>query len=252
MFRYFLIIVSLVLGGCLGPAVECSDESCEDPMQNAWSCTNTIQPGQKGQQVTLQTDIFPEPGNYTAQFNITDPNLGLPGGTQILLRAEVTWYVNGNSVRRVIDVADGISITGTAEKVNIRVYDDSTIVGPLANVKTVGVSITVARGTRANIEQPPTYYLANWTIDPGNQAMVDIPDNIGAASVFVTVGPIVIGTAIGAYDVMVNQEASTRFKYYDPRQTDWVPLAPGVTRIRVEVSAAAPAVNVVVVLGIDG
>lgn len=202
----------------------------------------------------LGIDGKPDPGNYTVQFGLSDPNSGLLGGDFVRARAEIIWKQSGNDIRRVIDCNNGVSISGTAEGVSVLVFDDSNIaVTPANAIKAYQVSVQVAKGTRPSIQQPPTFTTDDFALAANSNNPVNIPANIGAISVFTAVSPDVIGNAVGAYDVLVTQESlHAERKQYDPRQSDWVPLIPGATIVRANSSAAAPITRWQFTFGIDG
>lgn len=201
-----------------------------------------------------------DPGNYTLQFAFSDPNgVGnILGGEVVKAKATIIWKVSGIPVQRVVDCVNGLSITGTAESVDVTIQDASSISAPskLTAIEYT-VAVTLGRGVRANTQQPPTFspYTAI-QLAPGASTTVDIPDNSGAISVHAGVSPITIGSAIGAYDVLIGQVGgvSTLLSLCDPRQSDWVPLLPGSKKITLFASAAAPAPGVQFNLsfGIDG
>ncbi len=193
-----------------------------------------------------------DPGNYTLQFSVSDPNTGLAGGDLVRARAEIIWVAGGNSVRRVMDCGNGASITGTCEGVIVNIYDDS-IVSHGSVFVPYTVSLSLAKGSRPSIQQPPVYSLDNLSLAPSGTTTVDIPQNIGAVSVFTAVSPVLLGTAIGAYDILEGQLSNAAgLKSYDPRQSDWVPLIAGATKLSLGRSAAAPATNWQITFGIDG
>ena len=220
-----------------------------------WSQSGKLRPGIVGPGVGLQA-VFGEMGNYTVQLGLDDTY-----EHQALeftrARAEVLWSVKGNTIRRLVDCVSGTSVTGTAEAVAVKITDVSSFVGAAAAEYLV--SIEVAKGTRPSVERPPTLTAATFS---GQSVMVagvgttdvEVPQNAGVISVMVTVAPDTIGTAVGAYDVLVNQvnQAGNTLRTYDPRQTDWVPLAPGCTTIVFTQGAAAPATRWSAIFGIDG
>ncbi len=224
-------------------------------MKNGFSSFGHLRPGLQGGEVKLQPGNMLQ-GNYTVQFGITDPNVALAIGNRVLLRAQIDWFVGGSSLRRIIDVGDGVSISGTADQVNVKVFDASTITSPAA-VKDVDVFIQVAKGTRPAEERPPIYSMPSETLGPAvTSVVVPIPANIGAISSMVAVRPNTDGAAIGAYDIVVLQAANTAgsniLSGYDPRQTDWTPLVAGCKALVIRTSAAAPLLIATPIFGIDG
>jgi hypothetical protein len=201
----------------------------------------------------LTPDGKPDPGNYTLQFGVDDPNTSATVDGYVLTRAEIIWKVSGNDVRRVVDCANGVSVTGAAEGVSVSVFDETN--GPRANSRPYVVSLQVVKGTRPSIQQPPVYSTAEAVL-AGAGAFVDIniPANIGAVSVSVVVAPVNVGVAIGAYDIEVIQFAPTLTgrKRYDPRQDQWVPLVGGASLIEIQTSVACPPFRYQVSFGVDG
>lgn len=194
-----------------------------------------------------------DPGNYTLQFNVSDPNTGLNAGDFVRARAEIIWMAGGNSVRRVVNCGNGVSVSGTCEGVVVNIYDDSvTTFGSSFVPYTVAVSL--AKGSRPSIQQPPTFSQPPFLLAPGASPSFTIPADAGAVSVFVSVAPELPGGSIGAYQVLVKHLGLTSVaKSYDPRQTDWVPLAPGTNRVQILLDAALTT-NVLtqITYGIDG
>lgn len=249
------IIYAFLSVGCTHSAIEAEESETIMPKSQQRSKIGTIVPGTT-EKINFQIDQFldangkPDPGNYTVQFNLNDPNS--VGAVQP--KAEIEWVQSGNSVRRVIDVSDGASITGSGEGVIINVY---TVVGSIFDPITV--SLQVAKGTRATNPNPPIFSPPGGAaaVGPGADSLViPIPRDIGASSAFVTIAPDVIGTAIGAYDILVAQCSDTAgtlpLSEYDPRQSDFVPFINGIRSLRIQTSAAAPTIIFYVYLGIDG
>lgn len=269
MYRY-LILVLLTLLGCSSP-IECRDETCsqdDDQMHGSvpgvplvqvlpkmgWSQGADFQPG-SGITKSVMQQKLPEAGNYTLQFNVIDPNNAnnLVGGDLVQAKAIITWKVNGNPVTRIVDCGDGVSVTGVAESVDVAIQDVSSPGNIITRALPYTVTVTCAPGTRAAVQQPPINSLGRASIAPGASQTFDVPQNSGVISAMVVVAPGVGGT-IGAYQVLVQHFAQgTPLKTYDPRQSDWVPLMPGTTQIRVVCDAALLANTLVqVTFGIDG
>ena len=254
--RYLILILFLL--GCSQP-IECNDANCsagelDMEQKTGWSQGTELTPG-SAQFVRFLQAQFGDHGNYTVQFNVSDPNNGsnLGAGDVIRSRATIMWKVNGNPVTRVLDIADGTTITGVAESVDISAIDNSQVAVP-ATAKKYTVVATVAKGSRPSVQQPPRYTLPKQTVNGGVIQSFTVPVDAGVISVMVTVAPNAVGGTIGAYQVLVHQcQNATILKSYDPRQSDFVPIMPGTTTIQVEVDAAiAQPVVVEVTFGIDG
>jgi hypothetical protein len=180
---------------------------------------------------------FREPGNYTCIFGvgnkvaIPDPTLAVGNITPT---AEVIWSLGGNDSRRLVSVFNGSSITGAAEHVLIRVFDE-TAKTDLSNVTQYTVAAMVAKGTRGSNALPPTYqqYITNGSgafgtviILAGSSVVVPVPQNAGVASVMVT-AELLDSTAIVTERALVSQDAAfgTQLKIYEPNRYAFVPLS---------------------------
>jgi hypothetical protein len=263
MSRHITIIVLLLatlLNGCLYETTDLQPEPAAIASENDQtmnfnerSATGSLIPGGNAMNRVVLQCPFPTQENYTVQFKVRDPNdqTTLNPSGYVRSRATITWTVSGNPVSRIVDVGDGVSVSGTAEHVNVEVIDDS--VAPGTSALPYEVTIVAAKGVRATVEQPPTLALIRDSIAPGTSVLFDIPKDAGVISVNVAIAPALGGT-IAQYQVLVNHFAQgVPLKTYDPRQMDWVPVMPGTTQIRV-VADAALATNVLVqvTFGVDG
>jgi hypothetical protein len=193
-----------------------------------------------------------DPGNYTIDFSVFAPPVT---DTYVVKpKAEILWMVGGNNTRRVIDVSNGAAISGVAEGVTVNIFDESFFPAPVSNPPAYNVAFQIAKGSRASIQQPPVYSLEpSFSAGAGAISTTNLPANIGAVSVSIVVSPLVAGTSISAYDILVLQSSGTTTrKSYDPRQDQWVPLAAGADNIQILTSAACPAFNYQLTFGIDG
>lgn len=104
---------------------------------------------------------FPKPGYHTVQFNLIQKrpaiNEDVLNPLAVRAGAEIIWSVQGNSVRRQINVTDGTAISGTGEGANILVFDDSFVNGVTDAEYEYDVSMQVTPGARPNLagSQPP-------------------------------------------------------------------------------------------------
>jgi hypothetical protein len=226
--------------------------SGEDEMRrNSWSQAGTLVPGGNGQ-VNMQCP-FEEFGNYTVQFNLTGPPI-TPLSTLIRkAEAHLTWSINGQSVSRRVNVVNGVSVTGTAESVIIKVLDASLLLDAHPRDPYL-VSVQTTKGTRATVQQPPTLDTPAVSLDPGPvlSAAIPIPQDAGAISVFVTV------TAASALEdeqvtVLMRSPGGIVLREYSPLvNTEWVPIPAGASEIRLRSGVLAPVTNWAVTFGIDG
>lgn len=243
MFNKIVLILGLLLIGCTYETYETS-EFIEDEMgksQNnvsGWSQSGTLTPGVSDRGVPLQVQ-FEEAGDYTAQFFISNPNTDPDDNVIIRPRAEIVWSVQGNDVRRLVDCINGMTVQGVGQAVKIKIYDDSNIpAGPLSpEPQDYIASVQVAKGSRGSVQQPPYYTSDISGLADGATETVQVPINAGAISAMVTVAPQTDGDVIPAYGVIVRQTSNSNIigllKKYDPRQSDWVPLAAGANYIQI-------------------
>lgn len=227
-----------------------------ESIDDGWSSSGTLTAGDTDSAVQLQAN-FDTPGAYTVQFSVSeyDPATDFP-----LPIAEVIWSVEGNYVRRVISVSNGISISGVGQGVKVVVRDGAFPTAP-ANDYVVGIQ--VAPGTRPAEQQPPSFApLCAGTdavlrpgvllVAAGAIITVPIPQNIGAISLYTTAGsttPVILTEA----DIQIHQgyTGGVGVKSYDPRIAQWVPLAPMATEL-VFYNLSAVTVLFSLTFGIDG
>lgn len=197
----------------------------------------------KTQQSTqqLQTQL-PEPGNYTVEFSITNIQPVAPAVTvgNITPVATISWALGGVHYERKISVFNGASITGVAEAVTIRVFDETDL-SDTSNQTSYDVSMSVAKGVRGSVIQPPTYqqYLSpiaggsplfgSVIIPGGANYTIPVPQNIGINSVMITYATIILPTA-GVLENLVSQDSAsgTTLKLYNPKDYGFVPINPQI------------------------
>jgi hypothetical protein len=261
MKHQLLLVICLILGlaGCYSPSEQGAVMSDEEQEITGWSAAGELIPdGDVSNKIHLQC-TFPLGGNYTVQFSILDPNNTAPSplvnGEVVRAQAEVVWSVNGQAVRRTVDAVNGLSIQGTAESVAVEVTDRSLIgVVPGRELLPYLVTITVAKGSRASVQQPPTYSGDIVRLGPVGGASIPIPN--GAISVFITIAPLVLGTVVQANEQLVREKApgGNTLKAWDPYVFQgWTPLAAGASQISFEQAAAqADDLQYFTTFGIDG
>lgn len=223
------------------------------PLRGGWSASGILQMNNPNRAVPLQAQ-FPNIENYTVQFNVVPPTTA--ASVSASSQAEVVWSIEGNPVRRLISVVDGTAITGMAEAVSVRLFDASAVLGTL----TYQASITVARGRRGTSKQPPYLFptpAASAIVAPGALSpLIPIPDDSGVISIFTNVtNPDVAVAGIPLEQTFVAQVngAGGTIMAYEPRNFDWVPLAPGAKFLVFGNRATSP-VNATfwATFGIDG
>ncbi len=220
-----------------------------------WSQSGTLVVGDLLKEVSLQAN-FPEAEYYTVQFNVEQPASNSPD-----VIAEVSWTVEGNTVRRRISVGNGTSISGTGAALSVKVRD-ATILGPTG--EKYNVSIQVSKGTRPNPGQPVflraipapgsgTPYIG--VIGPAASIDVPIPQDAGVISANVEIFGVA-GAAVGLEQVAVSQLnpliVGAGFKAYYPLiEVGFVPVFPSATVLRI-FNLGPSTVDVTVLFGIDG
>lgn len=205
--------------------------------------------------VTLQAN-FPESNDYTVQFGIVGPDESSSAGAR-KTQAIITWTVEGNHITRQIDVVNGTSITGTAQAVHVDLVDLSTLSGGPAGSHEYTGSISVAKGSRPSVQQPPYLTGALASLNPGGDVSgILVPQGAGVISVKVEVVAQLIGTHLNPDDVVVQFMASAVvLKQYSPLIDDgWVPLPSGCTLIRFVSTIAVGTIGYILypTFGIDG
>jgi len=209
--------------------------------------------------LSMQADLNQE-DSVTTQFNLeADP--GIITNT----RAEIVSSVKGQSVRRLVTVVDGMSITTRGKSITVKVRDFTD--PSLSDGQKYSVNILSTLGVRAGSKQPPiliplTYFdplgvetviNAAISIASGTTVTLDIPNDAGICMVHTTVWVDSAGVAIPAQSLFVSHENNTTvMKYYDPFSfPDWVPLAPNSNILRLSNSSGFIAYYQVT-FGIDG
>jgi hypothetical protein len=220
-----------------------------------WSQTGTLIVGDKLKEARLQAN-FPVAEYYTCQFNVEQPADNTPD-----IVADVSWTVEGNTVRRRISVGNGTSISGTGAAMNV-VARDATLLGPLG--ATYNVGIQCSRGTRPNPGQPVFLravpspgatdpYLLN--IPAGGSGDIAIPNDAGVISADVEFVSRANPATVTPTQVIVEQTDATvadLFKAYYPMvEPGFVPVFPTAANLHI-VNRSADAISVFVLFGIDG
>ncbi len=203
--------------------------------------------GPSGNGISLQANFENEPGNYTVQFGLTQPVV--QSGEIIRAVAEIVWSVEGNDVRRLVNAVNGMSVSGTAQGVKVRLFDNSVTVAPI----TYQVSAQVVKGTRPSVAHPPFLYGDRFIlISGGPSVVVPIPQNAGVTAVYVGATPTTaVNVPNGQLQVAHESAAATVLQEYEPRDFQWVPIGAGADRILIRNNSAEP-ISFTPVWGIDG
>jgi hypothetical protein len=164
--------------------------------------------------------------------------------------ATITWTVNGNSTRRVIDVLNGMTISGAAEFIQVKVVDTS--LSDSAVPYTVAALVTP--GARATGPNPPTLSEFLVSVGPAGSNTVAVPLDAGITSVWVLVGPDDPTDSLDPTKIVVTQQDATGTIlriYTEPNSLGFVPLFPAATVIKIWNNSADDA-SATVIFGVDG
>lgn len=234
--------------------------------KQAWSASGNLETLNPNKAVTLQAN-FKTPGYYTLQFSVEMPTI--TNNTQLLmLKAEITWSVEGNKTKRLIHVINGGTISGTGQGVHCKVFDDSS--GTISPPVEYPISILLTKGRRPSYLQPPTLVIPDiiGTRDLLFRVPVlttfgifPLPIDSGAISTYITArressGGVPNNDTLLDSDLQVQQNNGANIlKLYGFNGcNDWVPMAPGVNRITLVNSLPAGQQDILftVTLGIEG
>lgn len=215
---------------------------------------------------TLQAN-FDEAGEYTVQFtvdNIVDL-AGIPG--IINPRADITWTVEGNPVRRTVSIANGTTVSGVGQACRVDVYDEPLIAGG-GGAYSYHVGVTLAPGSRAATRIQPQLNpdlgmvgsLGSILVAAGTSTTIPVPQDIGATSVYITAtgrngGTLLLLTSANLAVRHINLLAIIDDKVYNPINAGWVPLAATTTQITLENGFGGGSGNDIlfsITFGIDG
>ena len=232
-----------------------------------WSQSGDLLTGRglvgRGKAVQLQATL-PKPDSVTVQFNLATEGI-------CNARAEIVSNVEGNEIRRLVSVIDGMSVTIRGQTVRVTARDFT--VAALSNNVAYNVGILMTAGVRGANKQPPLLSPLYYTptappttqvaiqtfipVPPGTTLFVPIPEDAGVISVYTTVaitGGIPVAPVPSQGFVVTHQDnAGDRFRMYDPRDfPDWVPLAPNSEMIALTNNTVASSAEFSLVFGIDG
>lgn len=260
-----LIILAMLIALLSGCALEVAPDYEGEPMNpihhvQGWSTSGKLPIGLNSQfsqrAVKMQIDFTKSKngaGLYNIQFNVRPP-ANMPTDVLLRTRAEVVWSVQGNSVRRDMSLFSGASISGTAESVSVTVRDRSAAVTPNLEYE---VSMQVAPGTRPSQNQPPILITSgNGVANAGGGTYTHaVPQDSGVISCYMNVGPITIGAPVIDTQVVVEQLLPSGVaiaRYYPLIETEFVPIYPSVSNLRVTNAAGGTNIVTTPFWGIDG
>ena len=214
--------------------------------KTAWSVSGDLQSNNASKAVQLQAE-FHEIGNYLVQFGISKTP-----GDSINPQAELTWSVEGNSVRRVITVVNGVSVTGSAQAVKVKMYDAGSQV---AGARDYTGSIQVVPGVRPSQNQPPTLFGAVGTLVDSAAVTVPLPVDSGIISVLIKVASDDVTAAhpipAGSVYAIQQDSAGARISVYEPQDYDYVTISRDVTSVSIK-NVSGLTIRYSMTFGIDG
>lgn len=220
-----------------------------------WSNFGTLTAGSQDNQVSLQC-LFARAADYTVEFSVG--NLDFASGEIAGIAnpvATIVWSVEGNDVRRQVNVVNGMSVTGVGQAVKVTIEDATTDATVFGNEYSVSVQVSpgtrgstriqpflvAEQGTISGVGLSPTPFLLN----PGQDVLVPIPSDAGIQAVYVlTDAPVT--TSVVNHNV-----GPTSFNSYDPTVYKWVPLWPGTSAVDIT-NNDTTAHTYAVYFGVDG
>ncbi len=199
---------------------------------------------------------------FTVQFGLNPPPSGV-----FYAFADVTWTTEGNSVKRRISVGNGVVISGTAMKVDVKVTDgtDPLLLATLGlSPEAYYVDVLVTRGARPSTQQPPRL------IPPGLQAPGFVPGVYSLAAGGSVVVPVDQGAGIISFNVaarhvagalldgevfveMGNAAAPAQNGFVDVKDIvgSWFPIPSSTSQLTIG-NQSASVVIVTLQLGVEG
>jgi hypothetical protein len=249
-----LIAIAIAIVGCI-PFIGCymtplgTETEKEDEMRN-WSASGTIDSvstadGSRAanKPVRLQCN-FLEAMIHTVQLetDMVDP-LVAGGASTLIVLADITWKLGGNTAFRRVTLANGLQISGLAESVEVTVYANAVPQTPFH------VSILAGIGVRPNSVRPPTLTgPVETTILAGNALNIPIPPGIGVISF----QPLVYGVPVDKTNIIIQFNNGVNvmggFNLVD---ADFVAIPGGATAVQIS-NQSANSVQASYNFGIDG
>jgi hypothetical protein len=205
----------------------------------------TLKTGQTNVTLSAQAD-FGETTIFTVQLDI---NLtGAPAGSVAFCLAIVEWTINGITLTRTVDVALGVSISGLAESVRVRMTDSTPSSFP-NGISYIG-TILIATNPRPTTAVPPVL-TALYTTNILNGASTPVlPVPSGGNSLVV-----LASTATGVFPALrVRFQTASGvdlIRTVAPSGQTFIPLPTGTGQAIVDNMGAAAA-DISVLWGIDG
>ena len=219
--------------------------------KDGWSSSGKLTTGNGQQPVTMQAD-FPEADVYTVQFAVDPPTAGVYRAT-----AQISWTVEGNTITRLVDVANGVAVSAPSQAVRVIINDATPSDAGATLNQSYGITVSATRGTRPNTGQPPTYlaFPIQVQIGPSANLQFQIPQGAGAISLEVAAASTL---ATASPDLLIEQQNASAVVLKSYRYLDqgvgvgFVPLSALATEIELSNLDGVNAVNVSACFGIEG
>lgn len=222
-------------------------------------------------QPTSMQFYFQEKGAYCLEFSkIDNPATNLP----IQAEAFITWSVGGNSVTRKVTVANGTTVQGVAESVQVSIYDvTNTNFGAAPgtpNGVEYEVQVGVSKGTRGSNGFSPIFIPSDSTGHPYYSVILSggtlsfeiaVPSEIGATTFGVEAIGFIAGPsykAIGSSSLIIIQKQNLKIVSISEFRGSgvFIPLIPGTDLIEIDFNTvpdpALTTIWVTAMFGIDG
>lgn len=195
------------------------------------------------------TDL--EAGTYTIQFSILSiqpsPNIQIP--IPPIVKAVVTWKIEGQQQRREISVVSGAAISGVCQSVDVKLHDLSQDDVPYD----YQVQVTLSKGIRANTQQPPQLSRGKFESIPAqDEFRFAVPQDAGVISFFtyIDASSLAVDDARISMTDAVNNTVAVIAPA--PNATQWIPLIPGTTNVALQNFHATFGMFGNLIWGIDG
>jgi len=230
----------------------------------SWSATSHMTTGNTMAQPGPQV-VFPpgDEGQHIVQFAVLPPVPG-PGAAfgkigEYSATATITWKVSGQQVSRIVSVANGVTVQGSADGVDVSVLDTTTITGSSSAGRSYQVTSTVTPGTRAPTEQPVTLkggFIA--ALATGASAPQNIPPDSGVISVdvettWMNAGAVTQPGPAPVIGVFLNGSGTNVKQFYVPLTREFVPVPSDAVALQfINFGAAGSVATVFWLWGIDG
>lgn len=223
--------------------------------KQGWQQSGILTTTERSKRVSMQAD-FQEAKYFTVQFGVNPPAELVNAYDAI---AEITWSVEGATVRREVSVGNGVTISAPGQGVRVVVKDRTpSVFGGGAYDYTV--TISVSTGTRPAGNLPTLQNI--WadgsyvrTINAGAAYTASIPENAGVVSAEIMLGtqggigslPLIALISMEIPGVIVQKS----YTISSDNLNGFVQIPPGATGITI-INIGVSALQCTLTWGIDG